>query len=100
MELKIKVNEKKVGTLEKVTFVLFGVFLTSLIFAFGTKYLAEIGMWLSLVVCAFLIFAGFYYVEKGTKLRLVTWGMLGTIIFVGIVLIIGINYLTDSLDSF
>ena len=54
--------------------------MTSIVFALALKLLQTTGLYLALALSIILIFCGFYYVNKGTRLRLVTWGILGAII--------------------
>jgi 4-amino-4-deoxy-L-arabinose transferase-like glycosyltransferase len=84
--------------LKKFTLIFFGIFLTSSIFAISTKVLGEYGLWVGALICAGLIFCGFYYIEKGTRLRLITWTMLITIIFSIILFFIGLGFISSNLD--
>ena len=101
--MKIKITSKKSSLdkfLAKLSLILFGIFLTSLIFAILIRYFGETGIYLGLVISIILIFCGFYYIEKGTKLRLVTWVMLITIIALTILFLVGMNFLSKSLEGF
>lgn len=100
MEIKVTTKEiRKTSLLSKFTLILFGVFLTSLIFAFTVKLFEDIGIWLGLLICLGLIFCGFYYTEPKTRLRLITWSMLITIIAGAIFLTVGINLITKGLGE-
>lgn len=103
MEFKIthtSNQDKKISFIEKFTLILFGVFANSAIFAIMMKGLASIGMWLGLLINLTLIFCGFYYIQKGTKLRIIAWGMLGTLIFSIIFLITTLGFISSSLQGF
>lgn len=100
MEIKVTTSEiKKFGILSKITLALFGVFLTSLIFAFSIQALAEIGIWVALAVCLGLIFCGFYFIKAGTRLRFISWSMLITIILGSIAFVAGLSLLSKSLNE-
>ena len=100
MEIKVTTKEiRKISLLSKFTLILFGVFLTSLIFAFTVKLFEDIGIWLGLLICVALIFCGFYYIEAKTRLRLITWSMLITVLAGAIFLIVGINLITKGLGE-
>lgn len=100
MEIKVTTKEiRKTSLLSKFTLILFGVFLTSLIFAFTVKLFEDIGIWLGLIICSSLIFCGFYYVQPKTRLRLITWSMLITVLAGAIGLIVGINLITKGLGE-
>lgn len=100
MEIKIEIGKKKIGILEKITLILFGVFITSLIFAFLIQNFEKAGIWIGLVLSALIVFSGFYYIEKGTRLRIIAWGILGTIIGFIILFTIAVNFLSNSLEGF
>jgi hypothetical protein len=101
--MKITITSKK-GWLDRIlmkfAFVLFGIFLTSLVFAIPIKYFGERGIWAGFIISIGLIFSGFYYVEKGTKLRLLTWVMLITVISCSMIFLIGYSLISSSLEGF
>lgn len=100
MEVKIINQEaKKINFLAKFTLILFGVFLTSIIFAIPIKYLSEWGLWLGLIISLVLAFIGFYYIKPKTRLRYITWGILGTIIVSVTIFFIGLTILTESIEK-
>jgi hypothetical protein len=86
-------------TLKKLTLVFLGVFITSFIFMFATRIPGSLGIWLGLLICAGLIFCGFYYVKPHTRLRTITLSMLWTIIICTIVFAFGIFFLSSSLQG-
>lgn len=99
MEFKITHPDKKTTILEKVTLVLFGVFVNSSIFAITIKAWQETGMWLGLAINLLLIFCGFYYIKKTSKLRIVTWGIFGTLILAIALLVTSIGFISTSLGG-
>lgn len=94
------IKKKTPGLLNKAIAILFGIFITSFIFALFLKALETIGLYLALILCIGLIFCGFYYIKKGTMLRLITWGMTGTVIIGVIFYIIGMRILSNILEGF
>jgi hypothetical protein len=99
MEIKIKISEKHIGILEYLTLILAGIFITSIVFALLTKPLGEFGVYLGILLCGAIVFCGFYYVEKGTKLRAVTWGILGTLIFCTVLFIVALEFISSALQN-
>jgi len=100
MEVKIVKKEiRKDNILTKFTLILLGVFILSAIFAFSTQLFPDFGIWIALIVCILLIFSGFYYIEKGTRLRIVTWGMLITLIAGAILFFVGLSMLETALEG-
>jgi len=86
---------KKISLLNKVILLLFGLFLTTLIFAFSIQLLQELGIWIGILLNTILVFIGFYYVQKGTQLRLITWGILVTLVTGTTFFIIGMQILKN-----
>ena len=84
---------KKTSFLTKVTLVLLGILVTTFIFALFTKQFEITGIYLALILCIILSFCGLYYIEKGTKLRLVTWGMISAIVMMAGIYISGLIYI-------
>lgn len=99
MEIKIKLKERRIGILEYITLILIGIFVTSLIFALMTRYLGEYGVYMGLATNGFLVFCGYYYLEKGSKLRVITWSILGTMIFSIIAFLSALKFITSSLGD-
>jgi hypothetical protein len=99
MQINITTKEGPAAkVIKKLTLVFFGIFLTSLIFSLSTKFMGSPGIWLGLLICGLLIFSGFYYIEKGTKTRLIAWTMLLTILIFLIMFIAGISFITGNLN--
>jgi|GEM_PF-2337173 len=80
--------------LAKFSLILFGVLATTVIFAICSKYLGVWGIWLGIFITGGLVFCGFYYIEKGTRLRVITWSILITVIFILMVFTIGLTLLS------
>ncbi len=99
MKLHIK-NDLAVNRhplMNKLSLLLIGVFLSCVIFATLIQNFANTGLWLSLLLQAALIFCGFYYIEKSSPLRLITWGLLATVIALVLIFALGINLLPLNL---
>jgi hypothetical protein len=101
MKIDIKFGDKKKnGLLDKIVWVLIGIFMTSLIFALLIQALGKAGIYLGLLVSILLVFSGFYYIEKGTRLRLIAWSILITIISCSILFAVFLNFVEKSLEGF
>lgn len=100
MEINIKLKENSPGILAKLSLILLGAFSCSVIFAISSQYLHEIGVWLGLLLNIALIFFGLRHLEKGSKLRLVVWGMLGTLVIIIIALVAGLILISQALEGF
>jgi len=97
--VKIVLTTKK-GLLDrilaKLSLILLGILVTSLTFAICSKYLQVWGIWLGILITSGLVFCGFYYVEKGTRLRTITWSILVTTILILVVFTIGISLISNA----
>ena len=95
--VKIVLTTKK-GILDriliKLSLILIGILITSIIFATCSKYLQVWGVWLGILINGLLTFCGFYYTEKGTKIRTITWSILITTIAIILIFTIGISLIT------
>lgn len=95
MEIKTIKKDPARPFLGKLMAILFGIFITSILFALLLKTLDIKGLWLGLTLCAILIFCGFYYVNKGNVFRLMIWGMTGTILIVAVIYFIGLYVISN-----
>lgn len=84
--------------IKKLTVVFFGIFLTSLIFAVTTTLSGKYGIIMGLLACGLLIFAGFYYVNKESRLRAVAWTMLVLILIIAVLFFIFNKLILGALD--
>lgn len=100
MEIKIIKKGQGSNFLSKFTGVLFGVFLTSVIFLFSIKLLEEIGLYIGLVLTILIIILGFYYTKKSSTLRMIIWGITVTLTLGIISYIVGLIVLTSLLKDF
>ncbi|MFH1218539.1 MAG: hypothetical protein V1679_01725 [Candidatus Peregrinibacteria bacterium] len=92
--------EQKTPLLTLITSILFGIFVTSAIFAITLQALGKTGLYLGLILTASLIFLGFYKAKPRTAFRFITWGMLFTLI-VGIIgYFVGLSILKGMLEGF
>ncbi len=93
---KIQENLKKPGhLLNNIVFFLFGIFITTTIFAIIIQLLGPTGLWVGLLLNIGLIFCGFYYVEKSSFLRKVTWGMLSILVIGTVAFFVGLQVLNN-----
>jgi len=99
MEIRIRLKERRIGILEHITLILIGILIATIIFAITTKYLGEWGVYLGLLANAGIVFCGYYYLEKGSRLRVITWSILGTLIFSIIVYFFALEYITSTLGD-
>lgn len=90
---------RKINLMTRITLILFGVFITSSIFAITVKMFEEIGIWIGLIISLGLSFYGFYFKESGSRMRIVTWSILATILIIGIVYFAGLSYIYQSLKG-
>ena len=100
MEVRIVKQDKGAGFLSKVTGVLFGVFLSSLIFAIAIRLFEEIGLYAGLALTVLLIIFGFLYTKPRTTLRMITWGILATVVLGTILYIVGVAIISNLLEGF
>jgi len=99
MQINITTKEGPLDKiLKKFTLIFFGIFLTMSIFAITTKGLGTYGILVGALICTGLIFCGFYYIEKGTRLRLITWTMVITIVVALILFLIGLSFISTNLN--
>jgi|GEM_PF-2486113 len=90
----------KTNFLTKLTLVLLGVLLTSVIFAMTVRLFQIPGIWIGLLLCAILIFLAIKYKAPGSYSRLIAWSMLGTIIIGTIIYFVGLHYVQSTLKGF
>jgi len=93
-------EEKKIDILSKVSLILIGVFVASVIFAIATKNFGTTGLYLGLLTTLALSFGGFYYIEKGTVLRQITWGITVTIVIGVVGYIVLLSTVSQMLEGF
>ncbi|MBD3360739.1 hypothetical protein GF366_02980 [Candidatus Peregrinibacteria bacterium] len=100
--MRIKTEQKNQGTtlLNKIIAILFGIFITSLIFSITIKALEETGIYIGLTISALIIFLGFYYLKKRTILRMIVWGMLITTLIGIIGYFISLTIVDNMLEGF
>lgn len=97
---------RKTNFLTYLTLILFGVFFTSVIFAFTVKLFEIPGIWIGLIVCVAIIATIFYYKPKGSRsaptryLRVIAWSMLATLIIGTTIYFVGLNYVKNTLEEF
>ncbi len=101
MKAQIEKHEiKKVNFLSKVNAILFGIFLTSAIFALTINFSKDFGLWLGLIINVIAIYLLFKYSPKFPKFKYIVYGSLACIIGVSIITFIGLSFLTSSLEGF
>ncbi|MBI4231978.1 hypothetical protein HY605_01995 [Candidatus Peregrinibacteria bacterium] len=99
--MEIKISKNPISTdsfLNKIIFLLLGVFFTGVIFMAASRLLPNQGVWIGLTVSILIIAAGFYYGEKQTRTRLIIWGMVTTLLLSTILFLAGLNLLNSALN--
>lgn len=100
MEIKTTTDQSALSRfLLNFSLVLIGTLVTAIIFAHLVTALGEWGIWLSIFISGFLAFAGFYWGQKGTKLRLITWGLTITLVLGIIAFIVGLSLVSEMLKD-
>lgn len=89
----------KLDFISKFTFILFGIFITSVIFALATKALGEIGIYFALLVCSGLCTFILIYFKNRPRLRFISYGMITMISLALIILVVGIGFLSGFLNA-
>lgn len=75
-----KEEKRRTSFFNTIILFLFGVFLTTVIFALSIQLLDQLGLWIGIAITIILIIGGFYYTEPSTALRKITWGLLVTLV--------------------
>jgi len=100
MEVRIVKPDKGAGFLSKITGILFGVFLTSIIFAISIRIFEVNGIYLGLALTALLVIFGFYKTKPKTTLRMITWGIAVTVVIGITFYIVGMTMISSLLEGF
>ncbi len=91
---------KKTTTIfNKISYVLVGILITSLIFSITLKYFQEPGIWIGIVLTLIVSSLGFFYSKKYQPLKLISAGILGTLIVVGILYFVLITSFTNTFED-
>ncbi|MBT3864527.1 hypothetical protein HOE67_03450 [Candidatus Peregrinibacteria bacterium] len=88
VEIKIIKREGQTSILTRITYILFGVLTATTILALGTRLLGAWGLLLSILLSIGLAYFGLKNTRPRSKLRIVIWSLIGTII-TGILIYIG-----------
>lgn len=94
------VQQKTIGIINSLSLILFGILITSLIFALSIKLLAEYGIWLGILICILVVSTIFYSKKSGRYLRTIAWSMTITIIIGIIIYLAGLSYVKNALEGF
>jgi uncharacterized protein YacL len=87
VEIKITKTEN-ISILSKISYILVGILIATSLCAVGMRIGSTTGLYVSTILSIILTFLGFKYTKKKSRSRLLTWGMLGTLIlFIGIYII-------------
>ena len=70
----------KDSLMTKISFGMLGVFILVTIFAITIEFLETKGVWLGLILSLIISATGFYFTEKGDKLRITIWTLLITLL--------------------
>lgn len=99
MEINVTTQPKTPDLISKFTFLLFGIFLTSIIFALLIKALSEGGIYVSLIVCTGLAIASLIYLKNSPRIRLIAYGMLTMVVISIIILALSLTMLSGALKD-
>ncbi|MFH1533903.1 MAG: hypothetical protein ABID64_03150 [Nitrospirota bacterium] len=100
MEVRIVKQDGGAGFLSKVTGILFGIFLTSIIFAFSIRILEETGIYIGLAFTILIVILGFLKTKPKSTLRMITWGIATTVVVGVILYVVGIAIISEMLKDF
>ena len=102
MELGIIKNKKdRMGIIQGIILVLFGIFVSTMLFAIIIKIFGQetYSLWIGIIVNILLAAAGLYFAKSRT-IRLITYSMIGTLIVGTILFIVLIQITQNMLDGF
>ena len=94
----IVIQQKTIGIINSLSLILFGILITSLIFAFSIKALEEYGIWLGILVTGSTSIFGIYKTKKPSYLRIICLAMLATLIICSVFFFVGLNIITKNLN--
>ena len=99
MEVSIS-KDGKIGIIQSVILVLFGVFVTTFVFALIIRLIGQetYSLWIALIVNALLSGFGIYYF-KSKSFRIISYSMLGTLIVGTIIFIVAIQMASGMLEG-
>ncbi len=101
MRINITTSQiKKVNFITKVTLILLGVFISSVILGTSIQLLETKGLWLGIILSLLCVAYGLYYCPKNSYRRIVSWGILGSLILGTILFVIGISLVSSGLEGF
>ncbi len=100
MEVRIVKQDGGAGFLSKVTGILFGIFITSIIFALSIKLFEVPGVYVGLGFTVLIVILGFLKTKPKTTLRMITWGIAITVVAGTILYVVGIAMLSNLLQDF
>ncbi|MBT3704466.1 hypothetical protein HOG17_01650 [Candidatus Peregrinibacteria bacterium] len=81
MEIRITKRPGELNILSKITYILGGILLASSTLSITLHFLGSIGLGLGFAILIFACYLGFKKTKPHVRLRLITWGILGTSIF-------------------
>lgn len=100
MEIKTSNDQSALSRfLLNFSLILLGTLITAVIFTQLVRSLGEWGIWISIIVSGLISFSGFYWGEKGTKLRLIIWGVTATLILGIIAFVVGLSLVSGMLKD-
>lgn len=94
------VQQKTIGIINSLSLILFGILITSLIFALSIRLLAEYGIWLGILITGTISIAGIKKTKKPSYLRIICFAMLATLIICSTFFFVGLGILSKSLEGF
>jgi hypothetical protein len=100
MKIEIVKKDRSSSIANKISGILFGIFITSAIFSLSIKTLEEAGIYLGLAISIILGITGFRYTKKGSITRTIIYGIISSTILYTSLYIIGIVIISKTLEGF
>ena len=94
----MKKIREKTSILSYLILILIGSFITVTIFSYSIQLTPNHGILLGFFLNGLLTSLGFYYTEERTKLRIITWSIIITLLALLISYIFTINYIDSNLE--
>lgn len=90
---------RQINLTTRIILFMMGILLDCILFGITVQLFNVAGIWIGLVLSIALALAGFYYTEKTTYLRLISWGILLTFISGTVIFIAGMTFFSKSLEG-
>jgi hypothetical protein len=89
---------KSPNLITRLTLILFGVFLTSFLYAMSIRAFELSGLLIGTFINIALSAAGLYYTPKKSQLHIISWTILATTIVGIITYFVSVGYISSSLE--